>query len=241
MKIKQTVLLLLLTILLSSCAGYKKIVTSELKTLDDFSKAKDQLADNYSYKANDFDLHVVNYAADYISEAREVMDKFSEFDSSIAFHSVEESELLTLALISKGGYYEESLDSIVNSFLQAIDKHSNNIEKQKTKKILNGNSTKTERLLAEGIYFYAAQDNITSRDISDEEKEIMLLYAKFLLIKYNFRFRQHLYNINEFDAFDNDDKWLDKNKKKFLQNYPNTKYRTFLNSITAATTENKKL
>lgn len=103
------------------------------------------------YKANDFDLHVVNYTSDYISETKEVMDKLSAFDSSIVFHSVEESELLTLALISKGGYYGESLDSIVNSFLQAIDNHNSNIEKQKNQKILNGNSTKTERFFCKII------------------------------------------------------------------------------------------
>ena len=151
MIISRATLLLLLTFFLLSCAEYKKIVTNELKTLDDFSKAKDQLADNYLYKANDFDLHVVNYTSDYISETQEVMDKLSAFDSSIVFHSVEESELLTLALISKGGYYGESLDSIVNSFLQAIDNHNSNIEKQKNQKILNGNSTKTERFFCKII------------------------------------------------------------------------------------------
>ncbi len=237
MIISRATLLLLLTIFLLSCTGYKKIVTNELKTLDDFSKAKDQLADNYLYKANDFDLHVVNYTSDYISETQEVMDKLSAFDSSIVFHSVEESELLTLALISKGGYYGESLDSIVNSFLQAIDNHNSNIEKQKNQKILNGNSTKTERTLAQEIYFDAAKNFIISKASSDEERDIMLLYAQFLLIKYSFPFRQHLYDIDELGAFDNGEKWFDKNKKIFLQNHPNTKYRPFLDNITVAITE----
>ncbi|WP_290764304.1 hypothetical protein [Fibrobacter sp. UBA4297] len=239
MKISRATLLLLLTILLISCAGakYKKVAPSELKTMDDFSKAKDQLADNYLYKANDFDLHVVNYASDYISETQEVMNKLSAFDSSIVFHSVEESELLTLALISKGGYYGEALDSIINSFLQAIDNHNSNIEKQKNQKILNGNSTKTERTLAQGIYFDDAKHFIISKAVSDEERDIMLLYAQFLLIKYSFPFRQHLYDIDELGAFDNGEKWYDKNKKKFLENHPNTKYRPFLDNITVTITE----
>lgn len=235
MIMKRTPLLLLLTILLISCAGakYKKIVPSELKTLDDFSKAKDQLADNYLYKAHDFDLNVVNYAAEYIFEAKEIIDRLSAFDSNLVLLSVEESELLTLALISKG----ETLDSTINPFLLAIVNHNSNIEKQKTKEILNGYSTKTKRSLAEGIHFFAVKDFIQECSCSSEEKEIMLLYAQFLLIKYKFRFRQELYNIDEFEAFDNGDKWLDKNKKKFLKNHPNTKYRSFLESITIATTE----
>jgi hypothetical protein len=49
---------------------------------------------------------------------------------------------------------------------------------------------------------------------SGEEKEIMLLYAQFLLIKYKFRFRQELYNIDEFEAFDNGDKWLEQKQKE---------------------------
>jgi hypothetical protein len=134
---KRTPLLLLLTILLISCAGakYKKIVPSELKTLDDFSKAKDQLADNYLYKAHDFDLNVVNYAAEYIFEAKEIIDRLSAFDSNLVLLSVEESELLTLALISKGG---ESLDSAINPFLLAIVNHNSNIEKQRLKKFSTG-------------------------------------------------------------------------------------------------------
>ena len=111
-------LLLLIAILLISCAGtqYKEIVASELKTLDDFAKAKDQLADNYLYKARDFDLNVVNYAQEYVLEAREILVKLSVFDSNIVLLSVEESELLTLALIAKNTNYDpyiygESLDS----------------------------------------------------------------------------------------------------------------------------------
>ena len=98
-------------------------------------------------------------------------------------------------------------------------------------------STKTERTLAQGIYFDDAKHFIISKAVSDEERDIMLLYAQFLLIKYSFPFRQHLYDIDELGAFDNGEKWYDKNKKKFLENHPNTKYRPFLDNITVTITE----
>ena len=249
---KMKPLLLLIAILLVSCAGpqYKKIVASELKTLDDFAKAKDQLADNYLYEARDFDLNVVNYAEEYVLEARKILVKLSIFDSNIVLLSVEESELLTLALIAKNTNYDpyiygESLDSnkelsptdyMVNQFLQAINNHNSNIEKQKTKKILNGNSPKTEKSLAAGIFFNNAKKNIISQAFSDEERDIMLLYSQFLMIKYRFSFRQELYEIGEFRAFDNGEEWLYENKTKFLRNHPNTKYRPFLDAITLART-----
>ena len=123
---------------------------------------------------------------------------------------------------------------MVNRFLQAINNHNSNIEKQKTKKILNGNSPKTEKSLAAGIFFDNAKKNIISQAFSGEEQDIMLLYSQFLMTKYSFRFRQYLYDIGEFRAFDNGEEWLYENKTKFLRNHPNTKYRPFLDAITLA-------
>ena len=245
-------LLLLIAILLTSCAGTQyKVATSELKNLDDFSEAKDLLANNFKSPAKDSNRNVVDYTPEYLKQAKEIQVKLSTFDSNMVFYSVEETELLTLSMISNAQYYEpsnskESLDSvtklsptdsIVNIFLQAIEKHASNIEKQKAKKILNGDSTKTERAIAESIHFEAAKKNISSRAFSDEERDVMLLYTQYLLIKYNLNFRRYLHKIDKLSIIDNGDEWFDTNKQKFLQKHPNTKYVIFLNSIQTAIEE----
>ena len=248
-------LLLLIAILLISCAGTQyKVDTSRLKNLDDFSEAKDLLASNFSSIAKDSTHHAVNYAFEYLKSAHELQAKLSTIDTNIAFNSVEESELLTLFMISntrdsEPSNNEESLDavtklsatdSIVNTFLQAIDNHNSNIEKQKTKKILNGDTTKTERAIAESINFETAQKNISSKAFSDEERDIMGLYSQFLLIKYNRHFRRYLHKKDELSIIDKGDKWFDENKKKFLQKHPNAKYRPFLDGIKTSIEEQKK-
>lgn len=248
-------LLLLIAILLTSCAGTQyKVATSELKNLDDFSEAKDLLANNFKSPAKDSARNAVNYTPEYLKQAKEIQVKLSTFDSNMVFNSVEETELLTLSMISNAQYYEPSTnegsldsvtklsptDSIVNTFLQAIDNHNSNIEKQKTKKILNGDSTKTERAIAESIHFEAAKKNISSRAFSDEERDVMLLYTQYLLIKYNLNFRRYLHKIDELSLIDNGNEWFDTNKQKFLQKHPNTKYVIFLNSIQTAIEEKKE-
>ena len=167
-------LLLLIAILLISCAGTQyKVDTSRLKNLDDFSEAKDLLAMNFSNFAKDSNRNVVNYATEYLEQANEIQAKLSTIDSNMVFNSVEETELLMLSMVSNARYYEpsnneESLDSItelsptdsiVNTFLQAIDNHSNNIEKQKTKKIIKGEITRTKKTIAESIDFEATRES----------------------------------------------------------------------------------
>lgn len=253
---KMKYLLLLIAILLISCAGTQyKVDTSRLKNLDDFSEAKDLLAMNFSNFAKDSNRNVVNYATEYLEQANEIQAKLSTIDSNMVFNSVEETELLMLSMVSNARYYEpsnneESLDSItelsptdsiVNTFLQAIDNHSNNIEKQKTKKIIKGEITRTKKTIAESIDFEATKRIVSSRAFSDEEKDIMLLYSQYLLIKYNFNFSRYLCKIKKLGPFDlHGDEWFDANKQNFLQKYPNTKYVLFLNSIQTAIEDRKE-
>jgi hypothetical protein len=125
--------------------------------------------------------------------------------------------------------------------LQAIDNHSNNIEKQKTKKIIKGEITRTKKTIAESIDFEATKRIVSSRAFSDEEKDIMLLYTQYLLIKYNFNFSRYLCKIKKLGPFDlHGDEWFDANKQNFLQKYPNTKYVLFLNSIQTAIEDRKE-
>lgn len=252
---KMKSLFLLIAFLLMSCAGTQhKIVTSELKDLDDFLEAKKQLANNFSVFAKDSNRNVVNYIPEYLEQANEIQAKLSTFDSNMIFNSVEETELLMLSMVSNARYYESSnneesldsatqfspTDSIVNTFLQAIDNHSNNVEKQKAKKILHGGNTRTEKTIVESINFEAAKKNIGSRAFSDEERDIMLLYSQYLLIKYNSSFSRYLCKRKELGSFDlHGDEWFDANKKIFLQNHPNTKYLLFLNSIQTAIEDRK--
>ena len=111
-------LLLLIAILLISCAGTQyKVDTSRLKNLDDFSEAKDLLAMNFSNFAKDSNRNVVYYATEYLEQAKEIQAKLSTIDSNMVFNSVEETELLMLSMVSNARYYEpsnneESLDSI---------------------------------------------------------------------------------------------------------------------------------
>lgn len=236
---KMKSLFLLIAFLLMSCAGTQhKIVTSELKDLDDFLEAKKQLANNFSVFAKDSNRNVVNYIPEYLEQANEIQAKLSTFDSNMIFNSVEETELLTLSMVSTTEF--SPTDSIVNTFLQAIDNHSNNVDKQKAKKILNGENTRTEKTIAESINFEAAKKNIGSRAFSDEERDIMLLYSQYLLIKYNSSFSRYLCKRKELGSFDlHGDEWFDANKQVFLQKHPNTKYLLFLNSIQAAIEDRK--
>ena len=242
--------LFLIAILLISCAGTQyKVTTSKLKDIDDFIEAKQLLANNFSLFTKDSNRNVVNYIPEYLEQAKEIQAKLSTLDSNMIFNSVEESELLVLSMVSNARYYkssnnEESLnsatqfsptDSIVNIFLQAIDNHSNNAEKQKSKKILHGENTRTEKTIAEKINFEVTKKNISSRAFSDEERDIMLLYTQYLLIKYNYYFSRLLSKRKELGQFDiYGDAWFDTNKQNFLQKYPNTKYLLFLNSIQTA-------
>lgn len=242
--------LFLIAILLISCAGTQyKVTTSKLKDIDDFIEAKQLLANNFSLFTKDSNRNVVNYIPEYLEQAKEIQAKLSTLDSNMIFNSVEESELLVLSMVSNARYYkssnnEESLDSatqfsptdsIVNTFLQAIDNHSNNAEKQKSKKILHGGNTRTAKTIAEKIDFEVTKKNISSRAFSDEERDIMLLYAQYLLIKYNYYFSRLLSKRKELGQFDiYGDAWFDANKQNFLQKYPNTKYLLFLNSIQTA-------
>lgn len=242
--------LFLIAILLISCAGTQyKVTTSKLKDIDDFIEAKQLLANNFSLFTKDSNRNVVNYIPEYLEQAKEIQAKLSTLDSNMIFNSVEESELLVLSMVSNARYYkssnnEESLDSatqfsptdsIVNTFLQAIDNHSNNAEKQKSKKILHGGNTRTEKTIAEKINFEVTKKNISSRAFSDEERDIMLLYTQYLLIKYNYYFSRLLSKRKELGQFDiYGDAWFDTNKQNFLQKYPNTKYLLFLNSIQTA-------
>ena len=170
--------LFLIAILLISCAGTQyKVTTSKLKDIDDFIEAKQLLANNFSLFTKDSNRNVVNYIPEYLEQAKEIQAKLSTLDSNMIFNSVEESELLVLSMVSNARYYkssnnEESLnsatqfsptDSIVNIFLQAIDNHSNNAEKQKSKKILHGENTRTEKTIAEKINFEITKKNISSR------------------------------------------------------------------------------
>ena len=242
--------LFLIAILLISCAGTQyKVTTSKLKDIDDFIEAKQLLANNFSLFTKDSNRNVVNYIPEYLEQAKEIQAKLSTLDSNMIFNSVEESELLVLSMVSNARYYkssnnEESLDSatqfsptdsIVNTFLQAIDNHSNNAEKQKSKKILHGGNTRTEKTIAEKINFEVTKKNISSRAFSDEERDIMLLYTQYLLIKYNYYFSRLLSKRKELGQFDiYGDAWFDTNKQNLLQKYPNTKYLLFLNSIQTA-------
>ena len=182
--------LFLIAILLISCAGTQyKVTTSKLKDIDDFIEAKQLLANNFSLFTKDSNRNVVNYIPEYLEQAKEIQAKLSTLDSNMIFNSVEESELLVLSMVSNARYYKSSnneepldsatqfspTDSIVNTFLQAIDNHSNNAEKQKSKKILHGGNTRTEKTIAEKINFEETKKNISSRAFSDEERDIMLL------------------------------------------------------------------
>jgi len=247
--------LFLIAILLISCAGTQyKVTTSKLKDIDDFIEAKQLLANNFSLFTKDSNRNVVNYIPEYLEQAKEIQAKLSTLDSNMIFNSVEESELLVLSMVSNARYYkssnnEESLDSatqfsptdsIVNTFLQAIDNHSNNAEKQKSKKILHGGNTRTEKTIAEKINFEVTKKNISSRAFSEEERDIMLLYTQYLLIKYNYYFSRLLSKRKELGQFDiYGDAWFDTNKQNFLQKYPNTKYLLFLNSIQTAIEDRK--
>lgn len=92
---KMKYLLLLIAILLISCAGTQyKVDTSRLKNLDDFSEAKDLLAMNFSNFAKDSNRNVVYYATEYLEQAKEIQAKLSTIDSNMVFNSVEETELL---------------------------------------------------------------------------------------------------------------------------------------------------
>lgn len=247
--------LFLIAILLISCAGTQyKVTTSKLKDIDDFIEAKQLLANNFSLFTKDSNRNVVNYIPEYLEQAKEIQAKLSTLDSNMIFNSVEETELLWLSVVSNAQYYESSnneesldsatqfspTDSIVNTFLQAIDNHSNNAEKQKSKKILDGGNTRTEKTIAEKINFEVTKKNISSRAFSDEERDIMLLYTQYLLIKYNYYFSRLLSKRKELGQFDiYGDAWFDTNKQNFLQKYPNTKYLLFLNSIQTAIEDRK--
>ena len=108
------------------------------------------------------------------------------------------------------------------------------------KKILHGGNTRTEKTIAEKINFEVTKKNISSRAFSDEERDIMLLYTQYLLIKYNYYFSRLLSKRKELGQFDiYGDAWFDTNKQNFLQKYPNTKYLLFLNSIQTAIEDRK--
>ena len=161
-------LLFLITILLISCAGTQyKVDTSKLNDLYDFIDAKNLLAMNFSVSVRNFNRNVVDYIPEYLEQANEIQTKLSTVESNMVFNSLEEIELLKLSMISnvqdsEPSNNEESLDSatkstptdsIVNIFLQAINDHSSNFEKQRAKKILNGEKTKTEEAISESINF----------------------------------------------------------------------------------------
>lgn len=254
-------LLFFIAFLLVSCAPpYKPVVASDLKTLNDFSRAKNQIAENLLSDARDMDYHVCDYAKTYVRNAREIQNRLSVFDTNVEFLSVEESEMLTLALIAKGSYDElfynkyfsdsitqlSGIDSIVYPFLYLIDHHEINLKKQKTKKILNGNSKKTLESLAEGVhgYFTDAMELIARSSFSDEEKEIMLFYARILMVRYDFFYYHVRWNFKEVKLkevkvppFGGRNDWLVLNKKNFLQYFPNTKYRSFLENMRPITIE----
>lgn len=93
---------------------------------------------------------------------------------------------------------------------------------------IGANDLYEEKVLAQAINYDHTLTLISLLNETREDKDIMTLYTKYLLVKYGYNSRSYELSHLQMRTKQNKNEWLSKEKSTFLAKYPETQYKGFM-------------
>lgn len=152
-----------------------------------------------------------------------IKNKLEKTIPNTSLTNLEETDLLALFVASfnlDGNFFQ--------FFLYGIQKHDSlKIEMSKYDEI-GENDLYEEKVLAQAINYDHTLTLISLLNETREDKDIMTLYTKYLLVKYGYNSRSYELSHLQMRTKQNKNEWLSKEKSIFLAKYPETQYKAFM-------------
>lgn len=220
-------LVLLSLLFLAACVNTKQIDLDAIQTKSDFEAAKHDAFAKF-HKNIHLDAPWAKDQVDCVSELaqdlKKLKDKLEATVPNTTLINLEETDLLSLFTATFLG--EEDAYAF---FLYSIQKHDSLETEMKKFDEIAPNVNYEEKVLAQATSYDRAIAFISQLNTSRENKEMMILYSKYLLIKYGFNHQSaELAQIQ----YRNKKEWLAEETDLFLTKYPDTQYQTFIKQWT---------
>lgn len=210
---------------LAACVNTKQIDLDAIQTTNDFALAKRQAFAKF-HKNCHLDVPWAKgpeSVAELSLDLSNIKNKLEKTIPNTSLTNLEETDLLALFVASF------NLDgNFFHFFLYGIQKHDSlKIEMSKYDEI-GENDLYEEKVLAQAINYDHTLTLISLLNETREDKDIMTLYTKYLLVKYGFNSRSYELSHLQMRTKQNKNEWLSKEKSTFLAKYPETQYKAFM-------------
>lgn len=210
---------------LAACVNTKQIDLDAIQTTNDFALAKRQAFAKF-HKNCHLDAPWAKgpeSVAELSLDLSNIKNKLEKTIPNTSLTNLEETDLLALFVASfnlDGNFFQ--------FFLYGIQKHDSlKIEMSKYDEI-GENDLYEEKVLAQAINYDHTLTLISLLNETREDKDIMTLYTKYLLVKYGYNSRSYELSHLQMRTKQNKNEWLSKEKSTFLAKYPKTQYKAFM-------------
>lgn len=210
---------------LAACVNTKQIDLDAIQTTNDFALAKRQAFAKF-HKNCHLDAPWAKgpeSVAELSLDLSNIKNKLEKTIPNTSLTNLEETDLLALFVASfnlDGNFFQ--------FFLYGIQKHDSlKIEMSKYDEI-GENDLYEEKVLAQAINYDHTLTLISLLNETREDKDIMTLYTKYLLVKYGYNSRSYELSHLQMRTKQNKNEWLSKEKSTFLAKYPETQYKAFM-------------
>lgn len=211
---------------LAACVNTKQIDLDAIQTTSDFETAKHEIFakfhKNYHLDAP-WAKDPTECVSDLSHDLSNIKNKLEKTIPNTSLTNLEETDLLALFVASF------NLDgNFFHFFLYGIQKHDSlKIEMSKYDEI-GANDLYEEKVLAQAINYDHTLTLISLLNETREDKDIMTLYTKHLLVKYGYNSSSYELSHLQMRTKQNKNEWLSNEKSTFLAKYPETQYKAFM-------------
>lgn len=219
-------ILLIFLFCLIACSNTTKINIDAIQTTNDFALAKRQAFAKF-HKNYHLDAPWAKGQTESVAELSldlsNIKNKLEKTIPNTSLTNLEETDLLALFVASfnlDGNFFQ--------FFLYGIQKHDSlKIEMSKYDEI-GANDLYEEKVLAQAINYDHTLTLISLLKETREDKDIMTLYTKYLLVKYGYNSSSYELSHLQMRTKKNKNEWLSNEKSIFLAKYPETQYKAFM-------------
>lgn len=111
----------------------------------------------------------------------------------------------------------------ISEYWQLIDRYATEARPRTFESVIDRFDTKNEEVMFKTLSETRLVDGLNTMSLSREDKDVAILYFRYLMSTYNYEFF-HKRNDEWYSGLG----WLDQEKKNFLEKYPNSRHRAFV-------------
>ncbi len=215
---------------LAACVNTKQIDLDAIQTTSDFETAKHEIFAKF-HKNYHLDAPWAKGQTECVSDLSQdlvkLKDKLVATVPNTSLISLEETDMLSLFMAT---FLQQ--ESLFQFYLYAIQKHDSLETEMMKYEEIGANDNYEEKVLAQAISYSHAIALISQIEASREDKDMMILYATYLLVKYGYNSKNYELTQMQRDAYRNKNEWLAKTVEPFLKKYPDTQYQAFIKQWT---------